>query len=169
MTELRPITETDVEPLVRWRVEHDAAGEHSWMGFQSTHDYRERAAADRFIDDDGGALAIVDGDVLCGDVTWRRIPTASSRHSACWNIGITLLPEHRGKGHGTVAQRLLADYLFAHTPLQRVEASTDIDNIAEQRSLEKAGFTREGVMRGFQWRNGQWRDMVLYSKIRGED
>jgi len=39
-------------------------------------------------------------------------------------------------------------------------------NIAEQRALEKAGFTREGVMRGIGWRGGSWRDGVMYSLLR---
>ena len=50
----------------------------------------------------------------------------------------------------------------------RVEASTDITNSAELRALEKAGFTREGVLRKAQWRNGDWHDLVVYSKLRGE-
>ena len=41
------------------------------------------------------------------------------------------------------AQQLLIRYLFAHTPVNRVEATTEIANVAEQRALEKAGFTRE--------------------------
>jgi aminoglycoside 6'-N-acetyltransferase len=63
---------------------------------------------------------------------------------------------------------LLAAYLFDTYPVMRVEASTDIANIPEQKALEKAGFTREGIMRGAQWRGGQWHDLVLYSKLRGE-
>jgi RimJ/RimL family protein N-acetyltransferase len=41
-----------------------------------------------------------------------------------------------------------------------------VDNIAEQKTLEKAGFTREGVMRGGGWRDGAWRDGVIYSLLR---
>jgi RimJ/RimL family protein N-acetyltransferase len=41
-----------------------------------------------------------------------------------------------------------------------------VDNIAEQKALEKAGFTREGVMRGTGWRDGTWRDGVTYSRLR---
>ena len=51
----------------------------------------------------------------------------------------------------------------------RVEASTDITNLAEQRALEKAGFTREGVLRKAQWRAGDWHDLVVYSLLRGEE
>ena len=80
-------------------------------------------------------------------------------------MGIALAPEWRGQGWGSVAQRLLADHLLltAH----RVEACTDIDNVAEQRSLEKAGFIREGVLRGAQMRaDGRHHDLVMYAKVR---
>jgi RimJ/RimL family protein N-acetyltransferase len=40
---------------------------------------------------------------------------------------------------------------------------------AEQRSLEKAGFTREGVLRGFEYRLGRRYDLATYGKLRGED
>jgi len=79
-----------------------------------------------------------------------------------------LLGEDRGSGHGTEAQRQLAAYLFAHTPVERVEASTDVDNAAEQRALERAGFTREGFLRHAQFREGGFHDLVLYSKLRAE-
>jgi hypothetical protein len=31
---------------------------------------------------------------------------------------------------------------------------------------EKAGFSREGVLRGTRWRGGAWRDELLYSILR---
>jgi len=36
----------------------------------------------------------------------------------------------------------------------------------EQRSLEKAGFTLEGIIRAAEFRAGQWRDGYLYSRLR---
>jgi RimJ/RimL family protein N-acetyltransferase len=86
----------------------------------------------------------------------------------CWNIGIDLVPEGRGQGFGTEAQRLLAGYLFATTKVNRVEASTDVENMSEQRSLEKAGFTREGVVRGAQFRGGSFHDLVVYARLRSD-
>ncbi len=53
---------------------------------------------------------------------------------------------------------LLACYLFAHTTVHRVWAGTEVDNIAGQKALEKAGSTREGLTRGSGWRDGAWRD-----------
>jgi RimJ/RimL family protein N-acetyltransferase len=58
------------------------------------------------------------------------------------------------------------DYLFAHTTVHRIEAATETGNIAEQKALERAGFSREGVLREIRWRSGDWRDEVLYSILR---
>lgn len=62
----------------------------------------------------------------------------------------------------------MAEYLFANTLIERLEASTDVDNVAEQRALEKADFQREGVLRHAQFRDGQWRDLVIYSRLRDD-
>ncbi len=83
-------------------------------------------------------------------------------------IGIWLTRAARGHGFGTIAQGLAVDLLFRHTTANRVEAHTDVENVAEQRALEKAGFSREGVIRGSQWRNGAYHDGYLYSVLRAE-
>jgi RimJ/RimL family protein N-acetyltransferase len=51
-------------------------------------------------------------------------------------------------------------------PAHRIEAYTEVENIAEQRALEKAGFEREGVLRQTIFRAGKWRDSVVYALIR---
>jgi RimJ/RimL family protein N-acetyltransferase len=61
---------------------------------------------------------------------------------------------------------MLAERLFASSGVNRVEAMTDVENVPEQRALEKAGFTREGVVRGAQYRHGAWHDLVVYSLLR---
>ncbi|MGZ6281392.1 MAG: GNAT family N-acetyltransferase [Ktedonobacteraceae bacterium] len=117
-----------------------------------------------------GTLVVApqDGDQVVGDVSYRQARYGPGDASIAYNIGIVLAPEHRGKGYGVEAQQLLADYLFSVYPIMRIEASTNITNSAEMRALEKVGFTREGVLRQAQWRNGDWHDLVVYSKLRGE-
>jgi RimJ/RimL family protein N-acetyltransferase len=83
-------------------------------------------------------------------------------------IGIWLRPAARGRGIGRAAQRALAELFFTHTAVNRVEAHTDVDNLAEQRALEAAGFTREGLIRGAQWRDAAYRDGYLYAILRGD-
>jgi len=108
----------------------------------------------------------MNGCSVVGHGRWRQVHT--SPHSYCWNVGINLLPEARGHGYGTQAQRQLVTYLFSHTLVQRIEAGTDVKNVAEQRALEKAGFVREGVLRGHSLRSGRWHDTVIYSVLRDE-
>jgi RimJ/RimL family protein N-acetyltransferase len=120
------------------------------------------------LDDHNGMLLVerIEDGVVIGTVSWHRVRYGPNPESDGWMFGIDLIAEARGQGYGSEAQRLIARYLFDTTPMHRVEASTDVDNIAEQRALEKAGFTREGVNRGAQWRAGIWHDLVLYARVR---
>jgi RimJ/RimL family protein N-acetyltransferase len=115
-------------------------------------------------------LSVLDAGtgVLLGGVSWHAVDYGGTVSSSAWNIGIALLPEARGRGVGTLAQRLLVEHLLATTELDRIEASTDVDNVAEQRALEKAGFRREGVLRGAQLRGGIRRDLAHYGLVRGD-
>lgn len=120
--------------------------------------------------DYGGGRLIVELDEgpAIGVVTWIQIPYGPNQLSLAWNIGITILPAYRGRRIGASAQRTLASWLFAASDANRIVADTDIGNIAEQRSLERAGFLREGVARGAQWRRGVWHDRVVYSLLRSD-
>lgn len=119
--------------------------------------------------DGPGGLVVADEDAaVLGSVSWIYLqwgPNASSHNPM---IGIWLRPQARGRGVGSEAQRLLVDLFFRHTSTHRVEAYTDIANVAEQRSLERAGLVREGIVRQAQWRDGGYHDQVGYSVLREE-
>lgn len=121
-------------------------------------------------DEDTGQLWVepLDGGDPIGTIQYHRVRYGGNEESSGWMIGIDLLPEARGQGYGAEAQRLLADHLFATTPANRIEAQTDVENLAEIRALERAGFTREGVLRGAQFRAGAHRDLVVYSRLRSD-
>ncbi|HVS68107.1 MAG TPA: GNAT family protein [Mycobacteriales bacterium] len=169
MTQLRLTTADDIPFLERQQSDPDAAGEHNWFGYRVVGHLASRLHSGELIGREHGMLTVADDDGrIVGDVSWRLTLNGPPPNGGCWNIGIWLAPEARGKGHGSEAQRLLAEYLFAHTTYERVEASTEAGNLGEQKALEKAGFTREGVLRSACFRAGEWRDMVMYSKLRGE-
>ena len=112
-------------------------------------------------------VRLEDGEAV-GFVSWHRTRHGPNAGSRAWNIGINLVPEGRGQGLGGEAQRLLAEHLLETTAVDRIEASTDVENVAEQRALEKAGFTREGALRGAQHRAGARHDLYLYSLLRSD-
>ena len=167
---LRPLSRADLPLFETWVNDLNFESEYNFFGLN-----RPDALAANFDARDGylsayaGTLIItlLDNTVI-GDASYHQQRYGPTDASTAYNIGLSIHADYRSRGYGTLAQKLLADYLFATYPIQRVEASTDITNRAEQRSLEKAGFTREGVLRRAQWRNGDWHDLVLYSKLRGE-
>ena len=161
---LRPLAEADLAILERLTQDPAATGEFGWLGWHNLGRYRRSWADNRLISDDDGILLVARGEDRLGIVSWHKVPSTPVYYY--WNIGIALLPEARGQGYGTQAHRALARYLFAHTTVHRIEGITEAENLAEQRVIEKAGFTREGVMRGVFWRDGAYRDGVLYSLLR---
>jgi RimJ/RimL family protein N-acetyltransferase len=163
---LRPVTEDDLSWLENSRNGPDDTGPHEWHGWRDSGSYRLRWAESRLLGDSGGTLMVMHGTDRAGCISWRKVPTGEI--SYCWAIGIGMAAGFRGRGYGTQAQRLLVRYLFAHTQVNRIEATTEITNVGEQRALEKTGFTREGVLRGATFRAGRWHDQIIYSVLRDE-
>ena len=167
---LRAVTLDDVEWLAAMATDRDAVGEHNWSGPVDLADQRRKVVAQvgTPLDPLRGGLVVelLDGTPI-GDVSWRTERWGPHPESACPAIGIALLPDHRGHGLGTEAQRLLVELLF-RLGAHRVQSDTAADNIAEQRALERAGFGREGVVRDAEFRDGRRHDHVLYGVIRRE-
>jgi RimJ/RimL family protein N-acetyltransferase len=167
---LRPATLRDVPLLDKWAARPDIyEGEFNDFDLP-VRSYQQAVETGQIIDENAGLLVVeelaIPGPV--GAVTWHAINYAPNPQSRAWNIGIALVPEARGRELGVEAQRLLLAYLFSTTAVNRVEAATDVDNVAEQRALEKAGLHREGVLRGAQYRAGAWHDIILYARLRSD-
>jgi RimJ/RimL family protein N-acetyltransferase len=64
--------------------------------------------------------------------------------------------------------RLLARWAFADLGIERLQLTCGPDNGASQRVTERAGFTREGVLRSHLPFKGQRRDTVVFSLLPGE-
>lgn len=163
---LRPVAEEDLAVLERLTNDPAGTGEHEWHGWHDPHVWRHRWVENGLIGSAAGTLMIICAAEAVGFISWRQVGTGPISH--CWELGIGVAPQARSRGVGTQAHRQVVDYLFRHTQQNRIQASTETTNVAEQRSLEKAGFTREGVLRGFGYRDGRWRDYVLYAVVRDE-
>jgi ribosomal-protein-alanine N-acetyltransferase len=58
--------------------------------------------------------------------------------------------------------------MFEEFGLRRIELAIAVDNDASNRVAERAGFSREGVLRQYRENKGVWRDHVMWSLLRGE-
>jgi RimJ/RimL family protein N-acetyltransferase len=166
---LRIVTHADLALIEAWANDLRVHSEYGDFGLRRSGGFEQAFADDGLLGARLGELMIVlPNDEVVGLVSYHQVGYGPNEGSRAYNIGISIHEEHRGKGYGVEAQRLLAEYLFLTYSIKRVEATTDIENTREHRALEKAGFTREGVLRQAQWRLGNWHDMVVYSKLRGE-
>ena len=164
---LRPFREPDLEHLTRFATDPAFSEPFEWFGFRSPEGYRKRWQDDGFLENDPRLLVVGQADeTVIGWVSWRH--GVLGTQAGVWEIGALLFPEHRGRGWGTAAQQLLVEYLFATTTAHRLWAGTGSDNPAEQRALEKCGFTREGLVRQAVFRGGEWHDSFIYGLLRHE-
>jgi RimJ/RimL family protein N-acetyltransferase len=109
------------------------------------------------------ALAIVgaaDGQLL-GSIS-IRITSWEHRRG---ELGYLVFAHARGRGAAPRAARLLARFAFEELGLRRVGIIAAVDNVASQRVAEKAGFTREGVLRAYLDSPGEGLDMVSFSLL----
>ncbi|MGB5910076.1 MAG: GNAT family protein [Promethearchaeia archaeon] len=83
-------------------------------------------------------------------------------------IGYYMTLAERKKGYCTEAVKLFVDFLFLLQAIERIQATTDHRNKASQRVLEKAGFTKEGILRKGLFMKGDWVDLSLFSILREE-
>jgi RimJ/RimL family protein N-acetyltransferase len=83
------------------------------------------------------------------------------------NLGYWIRTARTGHGFATAAVRALAAWAFEHTSLNRLEIVAALGNVRSQRVAERAGATREGVLRQRQMLRGVAHDEVMLSLVRG--
>ncbi len=70
-----------------------------------------------------------------------------------------------GKGYGTEALRAMIDFAFIEKNLHRVYARYFKSNPASGRVMEKAGMTKEGVLKDHVYKEGAFEDLVYYGMV----
>jgi RimJ/RimL family protein N-acetyltransferase len=83
-------------------------------------------------------------------------------------IGCCLAPEGRGRGIATQMLRSLTGWVFAELGLGRVQVFVSPENVAALELAERAGYRREGVLRGY-WEEDAGRlDVVILARLPGD-
>jgi RimJ/RimL family protein N-acetyltransferase len=111
----------------------------------------------------GAELTIVElGHDRCrGQIVVNHV----ERETARAGLRVWVAPQVRGRGYGSEALRLAGRWLLDVCGLMRIEVMTETDNEPMQHAAAAAGFTREGVLRGY-WRDPRGRlDAVSFSLL----
>jgi len=99
---------------------------------------------------------------LLGGITLGGIRHGVSQSA---HIGYWMGERHAGQGYMHEAIKLVTGHAFGRLGLHRIEAACIPDNERSIRVLEKAGFSREGLLRSYLRINGAWRDHLLYALL----
>jgi [ribosomal protein S5]-alanine N-acetyltransferase len=92
----------------------------------------------------------------------------ATRANHCMEFGYWLAEPFWGRGFATEAARALVGHLFAAYEVERVQAHYIEGNDGSGRVMEKVGLTREGILRRALLHRGHFRDIHIYSILRGE-
>jgi RimJ/RimL family protein N-acetyltransferase len=120
------------------------------------------ADAEEFIARGENQHAIVDAgtDELLGVVGFVLM------HHRKGHFGYWVGKDARGRGVATRALRLLTRWAAAEHDLARLQLIVEPENVASIRVAEKAGFTREALLRSYIELRGARRDVYLYVLLR---
>jgi len=115
----------------------------------------------------GRLLPMLAADTRTGEVVGGGTLHHLDAERAIVEIGYWILPHARRRGLATRIARLLAEHAFA-LGVERVAAYVNVGNVASEATLERAGYTREGVVRSLPVPSGRRLDKTLYSLLPGE-
>jgi ribosomal-protein-serine acetyltransferase len=165
-TALRPWRDADLPALAESGRDPEVT---RWMGLP--RQYREADARaylmSRYDGVHGGvrapfAIVAAGGGELLGSIALAHFVWEERRGE----VGYWLGGGARGRGHATRAVQLICTWGFEILGLERVELQAAVDNPASQRVAERAGFTREAVLRS-RWATfgGERHDMVCFGLL----
>jgi RimJ/RimL family protein N-acetyltransferase len=80
-------------------------------------------------------------------------------------VGYWLRRESRGRGAATIATRLVTGWAFKSLGVERINLTTDPANLPSQGVAERAGFSREGLLRAWLPRPEGRRDSAMFSLL----
>ena len=170
---LRPWREEDVDALVRC-----LDGEEEIVRWLDAipQPYRETEArawvehsSSAWQEGSSAPFAVTDattGD-LVGSVGFGWV---GDRDEHVGEVGYWMRRDVRGRGLTTRAVRLVSEWALRELGCGRLQLRADERNLPSQRVAEKAGFTREGVLRSVHFNARQDRrvDFVMFSLLPGE-
>jgi RimJ/RimL family protein N-acetyltransferase len=167
-TALRPWRDSDIPALVqacqdleivRWTRVPPSYGESEARAYLM-------ARYDAVATGNSAPFAIVqasDGPLL-GSISLMRFAHPHARAE----VGYWLARAARGQGHAVRAVRLICAWGFHTLHLERIDLHAATGNAASQRVAERAGFTREALLRSYMQGTYGRQDMVAYGLLASE-
>jgi len=159
---LRPLDLTDLQRIYQWH--NDAqlystlTGPYHPVGMQAI----EQWLTDRVQYSEkeiNFAICLTESSEHIGNMYLREIDYVSRNALLGAFIGNQ---EHRGKGYASEALLQVAEYAFYVLGLNRLYMYVLADNAGAVKHLQKCGFLVEGTMREHSFKNGKFKDVLIF-------
>jgi ribosomal-protein-alanine N-acetyltransferase len=147
----------DVQRFTRVPVPWTEGFERTWIGL-----YEEGRRTQTRL---GFAIVDADDGRFCGMAALVELDLPARQAEA----GYMLAPAARGRGLALRGLRRLTDWAFAELDLVRIELVIDTANAASLRIAERAGYTREGVLRSVHVKQDLRADVSIWSRLASDD
>ena len=125
------------------------ASEEEWLRKKQSHSNEEVNLA----------ICLADTSQHIGNIYMREINWIA-RHAHLTGVLIGD-PDHRSKGYGTAALRMLIGHAFGDLGLRRVYGYALEEHASSIRMMEKCGFVVEGKLRRHAFKAGRFKDVVV--------
>jgi len=109
------------------------------------------------------SIETLDG-VLVGSFNLNSV----DERNGTFSIGMQIDRQHRAKGYGTAAMKILLDYAFNERRLNKFNVSVIDGNIGSATMLKKVGCVQEGVRRQVIYMEGKYHDEILFGMVKDE-
>jgi RimJ/RimL family protein N-acetyltransferase len=161
---LRKWNEADLTNLVKYANNWNVA---KWLTNAFPHPYTQedgKAYLSMIADDNPlKVFAIEVGGEAVGSI---GIFPQSDIHEKNAEMGYWLAEEYWGQGIMTKAIQEIVEYGFQTFDIVRIYARPFSTNLKSQRVLEKAGFALEARLKNALFKNGEFMDELIYTKLK---
>jgi RimJ/RimL family protein N-acetyltransferase len=168
---LRPVKRSDLEFFLKWLNDPEV------IQYISLYLPMTEMAEEKWIEElgttrkDSDAVFII--EAIMGDESISEIGNCGlhniNKKNRDATFGIVIgNKDYWGEGYGIEAAKLIIDYGFNQLNLHRISSSALSFNERSIKMHKKVGFQEEGRCRKAKFKNGQFRDLILFGLLKEE-
>ncbi|WP_233589650.1 GNAT family N-acetyltransferase [Exiguobacterium sp. SH0S7] len=165
---LRPVTADDAADVFSYLSKPEVVRHMGLEPFTTVEEALEEIAwYDAIVRDGTGmrwGITLTGQDEVIGSCGFLNV---SSKHHRT-EIGFELSSAYWGQGIAGEALEAVIRHGFVELGFHRIEALIEPENKASQRLVERHLFTREGLLRGYEYTRGNYDDLYMYSLLEHE-
>ncbi|EDL64502.1 GNAT family N-acetyltransferase [Bacillus sp. SG-1] len=165
---LRQPIKDDAQDMLKYLSDQDVVKHMGLLPFQSIEDaLGEIQWYDSILKDGSGirwGITLKENNKMIGSCGFLNMAAEHSRAE----IGYELSQDYWGKGIAGEALEAVVLYGFKHFHLERIQALIEPGNSPSQMLVEAKGFQREGLLRHYEYTNGNFDDLYMYSLLKSD-